>query len=171
MKYPKFMTAINTVCGYIAGGIVFGASLLAVMESILRKVFMSPTRWSLNFTQGVFIWAAFLGASWALQEVGHVSIDMVRDIVDKKTKSGKRLPRRAMALISYLICGFVLCVMLRAGWNLCLRAITYNQYAAYNFKFPLIISYSAIVVGSILMLMTIVFIILDILKGDDKYLA
>ncbi|MCL1805787.1 MAG: TRAP transporter small permease subunit [Clostridiales bacterium] len=171
MKYPKFMTMINKACGYISGAIILGASFLAVMESILRKVFLSPTRWSLNLTQGVFIWAAFLGASWALQEVGHVSIDMIRDVIDKHTKGAGRMPRRIIAICSYLACGFVLFVMLRAGWNLSLRAIQFNEYAAYNFKFPKIISYSAIVTGTVLMLLTIVFIILDLIKGNDKYLA
>ena len=171
MRYPTFMTKINTVCGYISGGIILAASFLAVMESILRKVFLKPTTWSLNLTQGVFIWAAFLGASWALQEVGHVSIDMVRDVIDRHTKGAKRMPRRIIAIGSYLASGFVLSVMLRAGWNLSLRAIQYNEYAAYNFKFPKIVSYSAIVVGSALMLLTIVFILLDLIKGNDKYLA
>jgi TRAP-type C4-dicarboxylate transport system permease small subunit len=72
MNYPKFMTKVNRCCAYISGGIVFGASLLAVIESILRKVFQSPTTWSLNLSQGIFIWAEFLGSSWVFQEIGHV---------------------------------------------------------------------------------------------------
>jgi TRAP-type C4-dicarboxylate transport system permease small subunit len=52
-----------------------------------------------------------------------------------------------------------------------MRAIQLNQMAPYNFKFPLIISYSAIVVGAVLQLLTILFIILDLFKGNDKYMA
>ncbi len=94
MNYPKIMSRINRCCAYISGVIVLAASVLAVMESILRKVFEAPTTWSLNLSQGVFIWAVFLGASWAFQEVGHVSIDMIRDIIDRRTKGKKRMPRR-----------------------------------------------------------------------------
>lgn len=171
MNYPKFMTKINKCCAYISGGIVLAASVLAVMESILRKFFLSPTTWSLNLTQGVFIWAVFLGSSYAFQEIGHVSIDMVRDIIDKHTKGEKRVPRRIIAIIGYLISGTVVGVIFYGGIKLCKRAISLNQLAPYNFKFPYIISYAAIVVGCILMLLTIICIILDLIKGNDKYLA
>jgi TRAP-type C4-dicarboxylate transport system permease small subunit len=103
--------------------------------------------------------------------VGHVSIDMVRDYIDRHTKGEKRWPRRIIAILGYLVCAFVLSVLLFAGWKLCMRAIQLNQMAPYNFKFPLIISYSAIVVGAVLQLLTILFIILDLFKGNDKYMA
>ena len=170
MKYPKFMTMINKVCAYICGGIVLGASCLAVMESILRKVFRAPTPWSLNLTMGIFIWAAFLGSAWAFQELGHVSVDMVRDIVDRRSKSPKRMPRRVMAIIGYLPPLAVCLAFFYGGWKLSARAISFNSYAPYNFKFPTIISYSAIVVGAVLMFATVVFIILDLFAGGDKYL-
>jgi len=171
VNYPKFLTRINKCCAYISGGIIFAGAALAVMESILRKVFASPTTWSLNLTQGVFIWAVFLGSSWAFQEIGHVSIDIVRDIIDSHTKSEKRMPRRIIAIFSYLVSAFVLGVILNGGIRLSIRAIKLNQMAPYNFKFPYIISYSAIVVGCVLMLLTIIAIILDLINGNDKYLA
>jgi len=169
MRYPKILTQINKFCSYISGIIVFGASALAVMESILRKVFSSPTSWSLNLTMGIFIWAAFLGSSYAFQALGHVSVDMFRDIMDKHTKGKKRVPRRIVSIIGYLISAFVIAFLLRGGWQLCQR-VGFRDLAPYNFKFPLIISYSAIVVGSGLMLVTLVFIILDLASGSDKYL-
>ena len=170
MKYPKVMTWVNRVCAYICGGVVLGASGLAVMESILRKIFRAPTPWSLNLTMGVFIWAAFLGSPWAFQELGHVSVDMVREMIDKRTKSPKRMPRRIIAIIGY-IPPLACCVaFFYGGWKLCARSIQFNSFAAYNFKFPLIISYSAIVAGAVLMGITIIFIILDLIAGGDKYL-
>jgi TRAP-type C4-dicarboxylate transport system permease small subunit len=170
LRYPKFMTVIDKIGAYVCGGIVLGASILAVMESILRKVFSAPTTWTLNLTSGIFIWAAFLGSSWAFQELGHVSIDLLRDYVDKRAKGEKRMPRRVMSLIGYAISFVVVTVFLYGGWLLCRRAINLNQLAPYNFKFPLIISYSAIVVGSVMMMLTLVFIILDLFAGGDKYM-
>ena len=169
-SYPMFMTRINRYTAYVSGGIVFAASCLAVMESIMRNGFASPTTWSLNLTSGIFIWAAFLGSSWAFQELGHVCVDLVRDVVDNRTKSENRMPRRIMSLIGYGISFVVVVVLLYGGWKLCERALTLGQLAPYNFKFPLIISYSAIVVGSVFMAMTVFFIIVDIVKGGDKYL-
>jgi len=170
LKYPKTMAWVNKVGAYICGGLVLGASALAVMESLLRKVFGSPTAWSLNLTMGVFIWAAFLGSSWAFQELGHVSVDMVRDIVDKHTKGPKRTPRRIMSIIGYVPPLAVCAAFFYGGWKLSARAIQFGSNAPYNFKFPYIISYSAIVVGAVLMFITVVFIILDLIAGGDKYL-
>ena len=171
MIYTKLITRINKYCAYISGGIVFAASILAVLESILRKIFSSPTTWTLNLSQGVFIWAVFLGSSWAFQEVGHVSVDMIRDIIDKHTKGAKRMPRRIIAIIGYFISAFVIGVILYGGLRLSQRAVSLKQMAPYNFKFPYIISYAAIVVGCILMLLTIIAVILDLISGNDKYLA
>ena len=170
MKYPKTMAWVNKAGAYICGGIVLGASALAVMESILRKIFTAQTAWSLNLTMGIFIWAAFLGSSWAFQELGHVSVDMVRDIVDKHTKNPKRTPRRIMSIIGYVPPLAVCAAFFYGGWKLCARAIAFNSYAPYNFRFPYVISYAAIVVGAVMVFVTILFIILDLIGGGDKYL-
>jgi TRAP-type C4-dicarboxylate transport system permease small subunit len=164
------MTMINRIGAYICGGLVAGASFLAVMESILRKVFISPTTWSLNLTMGIFIWGAFLGSSWAFQELGHVSVDMVRDMIDRRSKSPKRMPRRVMSIIGYIPPLAVCAAFFYGGLPLFLRAVAENQTASYNFAFPIAISYGAIVVGSVMMFFTVLFIILDLFAGGDKYL-
>lgn len=170
MKFPKIVDKINKFGAYTAGIIIFLSSALAVMESLLRKVFSAPTTWSLNLTQGIFIWAAFLASSYAFQELGHVTIDLFRDAIDKKTKGEKRMPRRIMSIIGYLMSFIVVCVFLYGGWLLCKKDIAFNQLAPYNFTFPLIISHAAIVVGSVMMIITLVCILADLIRGGDKYL-
>lgn len=170
LKYPKFMEKVNMAGAMVCGIIVFIAAALAVMESILRQFFGSPTVWSLNITCSVFIWAAFLGSSYAFQEHGHVAVDLVRDIVDRHTKRPDRLPRRIMAIVGY-ICSFVVVIcMLWGGWNATVRAIDLNQMAPYVFKFPQVVSTLPVVIGSVLMLLTLIFMILDLISGGDKYL-
>ncbi len=170
MRYPKFMVTVNKIGAYICGALVIGTSVLAVMESILRKVFASPTVWTLNLSTGIFIWAAFLGSAWAFQEHGHVTVDLFRSIADKYDKSGKHTLRRVMAIFGYLVSFIVMIAFLYGGWKLCVKAITFNQMAPYAFQFPYIISYAAIPVGSVMMMVTLIFIILDILGGGEKYL-
>ena len=170
MKYPKVMTWINRIGAYICGGLVVGASLLAVFESILRKVFRSPTSWSLNLTMGIFIYAAFLGSAWAFQELGHVSVDMVRELVDKHSKSPDRKPRRVMSIIGYIPSLAVCAAFFYGGWNRLTDALSIHANAPYSFVFPKAISYVAIVVGSVMMFFTVLFIILDLFAGGDKYM-
>lgn len=170
MKYPKLMGKINTVGAMICGVVVFGFALLAVMESVLRQVFNSPTVWTLNVTQSVFIWAAFMGSAYAFQEHGHVAVDLIRDLVDKHTKSPKRTPRRVMAVIGY-ICAFIVVIcILWGGWLQTVTAIELNQMESYVFKFPHVISTLPVVIGSVQMLVTLIFMILDIFAGGEKYL-
>ena len=170
MKYPKFMDRINKGGAILCGVIVFIFALLAVMESVLRQFFNSPTVWTLNITQSVFIWAAFLGSSWAFQEHGHVAVDLVRDLVDKHTRSPKRTPRRVMAVIGYVFAFvFVICI-LWGGWLATVKAINLNQMESYIFKFPHVISTLPAVIGSVQMLATLFFMILDIFAGGEKYL-
>ena len=167
------MYVINKIGAYFCGGYTLAISVLAVMESILRKVFASPTTWSLNLSTGLFIWAAFLGSSWAFQELGHVSVDLFRNLVDSRTQSEKRMPRRTMAIIGYIISFIVMCAFLYGGWFVTKQSINPNgsfALATYAFKFPLIISYLAIIVGSIQMMATLLFIILDLFAGGEKYL-
>ena len=164
------MEWVNKISASICGFIVLGTAVLAVFESIMRQAFNSPTIWTLNLSTGIFIWAAFLGSPWAFQELGHVSIDMIRNIIDKRAKGEKRLPRRIISIIGYLSSFTVVSMMLYGGVMLCQRALRFSALAPYAFRFPLIISYSAIVVGSVLMLVTLIFIILDLLAGGDKYM-
>lgn len=169
MKYPKFMEKINMWGAILCGVIVFVFALLAVMESVLRKI-GSPTVWTLNLTQSIFIWAAFLGSSYAFQEHGHVSVDLLRDVVDKHTKNPGRLPRRIMSIIGYICAFVVVLVILYGGWLQTVSSIELNQMEPYVFRFPHVVSTLPVVIGSVMMLATLVFIILDLIKGGDKYL-
>ena len=170
MRYPKFMEWVNKIGASICGFIVLGTAALAVFESLVRQFFNAPTTWTLNLSTGIFIWAAFLGSPWAFQELGHVSIDMVRNIIDKKTTGEKRWLRRIISIVGYLTSFTVISVFLYGGVIVSRRSIQLSQLAPYHFRFPMIISYSAIVVGSALMLITLVFIILDLFAGGDKYM-
>jgi TRAP-type C4-dicarboxylate transport system permease small subunit len=169
MKYPKFMDRINMSTAIICGVIVFVFAALAVMESVLRK-FGSPTVWTLNLTQSIFIWAAFLGSSYAFQEFGHVSVDLLRDVVDKHTKKPGRTPRRVMSIIGYICAAVVVLAFLYGGWLQTVSSIELNQMEPYVFRFPHVVSTLPVVIGSVQMLATLVFIILDLLNGGDKYL-
>jgi TRAP-type C4-dicarboxylate transport system permease small subunit len=170
LKYPKFMVKINMAGAIICGVIVFIFALLAVMESILRQFFDAPTVWTLNITQAVFIWAAFLGSSWAFQEHGHVAVDLFRDVVDKHTKRPDRLPRRIMAVIGYVCAFIVVACILWGGWIKTVSAINGNEMWPFVFKFPMVISTLPVVIGSVQMLVTLFFMILDIFAGGEKYL-
>ena len=170
MKYPEFLIKLNKACAGLSGIIIFLSAAMSVTESIRRQFFNSPTIWSLNIMCYTFIWAAFLGSGYAFQEQGHVAVDLLRDQVDKWTKKTGRKARRIMSVIGYCCSFVVVYCFLFGGWKLCVRAITFNQMANFPFTYPLIIPYTVIVIGSVLMMITLIFIVLDLFSGSDRFL-
>lgn len=169
MKYPKFMRRINGGAAFFSGTIVFLISVLAVFEAISRQFFNSPTKWTLNLSCYVFIWAIFLGSSYAFQEHGHVAVDLLRDFIDKKT-APSRTVRRVLAIIGYCISAVVIAVFLYGGVKLCEKSLAFGQMAPTTFPLPLFPFHLAIVVGCALMLLTLFFMILDLFSGSEEHL-
>ena len=169
MQYPKFMKTLNKWLARFSGGVILGISILAVFEAISRQLFGMPTNWTLNMSCYIFLWAIFLGSSYAFQEHGHVAVDLLRDFIDKKT-SPSRMPRRVISIIGYVLAFIVISIFLYGGWKLCVKGIELNQLAPVTFHLPLIWIYPAIVVGCILMLLTLFFIILDLFSSSETYL-
>ncbi|MDR1245619.1 MAG: TRAP transporter small permease subunit [Clostridiales Family XIII bacterium] len=167
MKYPKFMTLINQVLGCVSGSLIVAIGFLAVFEALARGAFSSPTSWTLDISSYFLIWAVFLGSAYAYQEKGHVAVDILRDLVGKRL--GKP-PRRAMAFAGYIIVLLVIIVLFRAGVIITLNAARLDQLTIANFQIPIAALYIAIVIGSVNMATTVVFIMLDIASGGEKYL-
>ena len=159
MRYPLFIRKLNKGISRVSGAIILLISALAVYEAIARHFFTSPTSWTLNFSCFIFLWAIFMGSAYAFQEHGHVAVDLLRDLIDKKNPSRKI--RRVVSVIGYCVSCVVVIVFFYGGWRLCVKAIELDQLAPVMFYFPLIWVYPAIVVGSALMLLTLAFIIMD----------
>lgn len=167
MKFPQFMERINTFCGIVSGVLIIVVGLLATMEGILRGTFSSPTSWSLDLCTYVLIWLVFLGSSYSFQEKGHVSVDLVKEIVGKRW--GEK-PVKWMNVIGYLMCLVVIAVLFWSGYDSLAGALKYGKLTVGNLQIPIAYLYSAMMVGSILMAVTVVFIIRDLLGNGKKYL-
>ncbi len=167
MKYPNFLRVFNQVLGRAAGVMVFAIGILSVFEAVMRAFFASPTSWSVDVCSYLLIWAVFLASPYAFQEKGHVAVDLLRDAVEKRWG---QTPRRVMSIIGYVISLVLIIFLLRAGIILAKAAIDTNQLTYANAQIPAIILWAAIVFGSIMMVITLVFILLDLFTKDEKYL-
>ena len=169
MKYPAFWKKVVDSLAFLSGCMVMLTAILSTYEAIAR-FFKTPTSWSLNFSTYILIWAMFLGASYAFQEHGHVAVDMLRDVADKISGRKNRLLRRCMAVIGYLMAVVFSAVLLYGGRFRVSRAMRLNAVTPNTTPIPLWILDAAIVAGSLLMLVTLVFILLDLLNKGEKYL-
>jgi TRAP-type C4-dicarboxylate transport system permease small subunit len=167
MKYPKFMSKLNAALAVAAGALVMLIALLAVMEGVLRSVFSSPTIWSVDISAYLLIIAAFFGSSYAYQEQGHVAVDFMKGIVEKH---GGKTPRRAMSIAGYVLSFAVVFAFLWTAGILGLKAVRFHSLTTNNVQVPMSVIYGVMALGSLVMLFTVFFIILDLFSDSEQYL-
>jgi TRAP-type C4-dicarboxylate transport system permease small subunit len=167
VKYPLMLEKINRRLAFFAGAVILATGVLAVFESISRTFFNSPTVWSIDFSVYIFIWAIFLGSPFAYQENGHVAVDLIRDIVERR---GGKTPRRVMAVAGYVFAEVTIFVLLYAAVKMAKFALSSHQITIALIQIPVFFLDMAMIVGSIMMAVTLIFIILDLFVGGEKYL-
>jgi TRAP-type C4-dicarboxylate transport system permease small subunit len=115
----------------------------------------------------------FTGSAYAFQAQGHVAVDMIRDFADKRSKGrlqGKRLPRRILAIYGYLMSIFYTSFIFYGVWNLFIRGITRNVWTTENPPIPQWVIHTPMIYGMVLMLITVIFMIMDIIAGGEEFL-
>jgi len=170
MGYPAFWKKTNDFLAFFSGSLVMIIAVITAYEAIARRIFASPTSWTLNASTYILIWTFFLASAYAFQEFGHVSVDMLRDFVDKYDKSKNRIARRGMSIAGYIMTMFYVGVLLLGGYRMTARALRFNILTSNTTPIPMWLLYVSIVVGAALMLITLIFIVLDLLKKGGKYL-
>jgi len=167
MAYPKKMARLNAILAIIGGGGFTCIAIITVGESLSRTFFGISSSWSLDLCTYFLLWSIFLSSPWAFQEKGHVAVDLLRDFIQKLF--GIK-PRKVMSLVGYALVTFVMIMLLRSAYRLASDAIYYNKLTTANLQIPAIYLDVGIIVGTVFMLVTVVFIILDILSGGKRYL-
>ena len=167
MKYPAFLKKFNSALAAVSGTLMLAIAFLAVMESVLRTIFKSPTMWSVDISSYFLLCSIFLGCSYAYQEKGHVGVELFRDMIQRRWGTA---PRRAVAVIGYTMALIVVIVTLIAVKNLLLPALEVRQTTFANVTIPISFLYVIMIIGSALMAITVVFIILDLIAREDKYI-
>lgn len=172
MHYPQFWRKIIDKLGMFSGFLIIIIAAFSVVEAALRYFFDSPTGWALNVCQYLLVYMIFMSSPYAFQEGGHVAVDMVLNAVDKRDKSGKRLPRRIMASIGYVFAAIFIGIIAYGAFELTLTAIEKSRMTSQIPVIPLWILYVPMVIGCIMMLLTLIFMIIDCLntKTEGKYL-
>lgn len=163
MKFPKALEKGNRFLSIVSGVLIFAISFLAVIEVISRNIFHNPTIWTADMCYYLLIWAIFLGAGFAFQEHGHVRVDLVLNLM-------KRRLRRVISAISYCFAIFFCTILGIYCWKFFVQCVSMNRKTYAMLPIPQAILVFSMVLGCVLMVVTLVFIILDIAADGDKYL-
>lgn len=166
MKFPKFMKKINEVLAVISGCMLMAIALLSVFEGIMRSVFHSPTIWTLDLSLYLLVWAIFLGSSYAYQAKGHVAVDFLKDIIEKLFGTTSR---RVLSVVGHLISIAVCALFLYTTAQMAVSAVELNQLTNANIQIPAIWLWIGMVIGSVAMLATCIFILLDTFTESKEY--
>jgi TRAP-type C4-dicarboxylate transport system permease small subunit len=167
MKFPELLRRFNAALALLSGVIILIIGILTTMEGIARGLFNAPTTWSLNVAQYLLIWAIFLGSAYAFQEKTHVAVDFIREGV------GNRWGKGAQRILS--LCGYTFAFVYVAiiAWNsidMLKLAIKYDTLTLGIVQIPIVWLYLAMLIGSLSMIVTLFFIILDLIGKRKTYI-
>ena len=167
MKYPKIFRKINNFLGVISGSLVLAVALINVYEVICRGVFNRPTGWTMDVSTYLLLWIIFSGVAYSLQVKGQVSTEMIRVLL---RKLNLKLLLRIIAIACYLVGMVVAGVFLYCGIYMTKIAIMYNRLTVASAQIHQAFLTVSLIVGGVLLSLTLIFIIIDILGGNDQYI-
>jgi TRAP-type C4-dicarboxylate transport system permease small subunit len=168
MKYPTILRKFNKALGAVSGVLLLAIAIMSVMESILRTIFISPTKWTVDISAYFLLIAIFLGAGYAYQEKGHVGVELFKDLIEKHFG---QLPRRIMSIGGYVLSIVVIMATMISVYLLLIPALEINQTTFANITIPIAVLYTVMIIGSVIMAVTVFFIILNLIKKDsDEWL-
>ena len=165
-SFPR-VRRINHIAAVVSGILIFIISLLCFLETIARNLFSQPTSWTLDISTYLLIWAFFLGSAAAFQEKTHVSVDFFRDMIAGLLG---RLWGRILAVAGYLFSLVYISILFVATIYLIKDALDLQKLTLAVIQIPVVYLYLAMLLGSIMMIVVVIFIILDLLHKRDQYL-
>jgi TRAP-type C4-dicarboxylate transport system permease small subunit len=167
MRYPKLIEKVNKTMGDIAGILVFIIAALSAIQAVMNGLFSKPIPWSLEISQYMLIWIVFLGSALAFQDKKHTAVDFIRDAIGNRWGKGVR---RVLTLIGYCAVLFYLAVLLWSSVTMIVDAFKLSKLTTATVQIHINYLYFAMLLGTILMLITVIFIVLNLMGGEEKYL-
>jgi len=167
LEFPPILKRLNRISAIIAGILIFFIGVLSTMEGIVRGFFSSPTSWSVDISVYMLIWAIFLATASAFEDKNHVSVDFVREGMGRRWGSGVQ---RSLAIVSYIMALVYVVAFTWSSLSILYDAVKYGKLTRAIVQIPVSYLYIGMVVGSIAMLVTLVFIIVTLFSGKNDYL-
>lgn len=156
-----FVVNINKGAARLAGGLIFIISLFAGYEALSRNLFGMPTKWSLNISQFLLLYAVFLGSGYCFLRGGHIRIEIV-------TARIKGASHRVLMATGYVIAAVYVAVLGWKGYEVLSKAYKHHWLTLTTIQVPAVYVYFAIPLGCFLMLLALVVIITNSLRDKES---
>ena len=102
--------AFNAVEETLIAAILGAMTLVTFANVVARYVFNDNILWALETTSYLFAWLVLLGAGYAVKTTAHLGVDAVINVASPPV-------RRALALLTALICVVFSLLLLKGAWD------------------------------------------------------
>lgn len=150
----------NAGLGNIAGIFILITGFLAVVDALART-FFTPIDWIVDVNKYLLLLTVFFSSAYCFQEKGHVEVDMLREFLGKRF--GIKV-EKFMSIIAYLISIIFVTVLLIGSIDMTVEAISNGSLTNGMLQIPLSVLTLVMTAGSILMAVTLVFIIFELAR-------
>lgn len=121
-----------------------GLMLLVFHEVIVRYIFNSPTLYSVELSEYLLIFVAFMSIGWVLKKDRHVAVTFVINFLSPKVRSWLDV---FTSLLTMVFCG----ILVWKGGESAITAYTGDYHSSSLMNFPLWIPYSFIPLGALVL--------------------
>ncbi len=131
--------------------------LLVFHEVVSRYIFDKPTTYSVELSEYLLLFGAFVGAGWVMREDKHVRMHSFTNL----------LPPRVRQVVSFFMSTIVLCfctILIWQGTKAALMAFRGGYHSSSLLNVPMWIPYSIIPLGSFLLALQVV-----VLLGNQMF--
>lgn len=147
---------------YIAGGLILLTTFMTFYEVMSRSLFHQPTSWATELSIYAIMGSCFLGSAYAVRTYSHITVDLVLNAVNDRT-------RTIMAYISnFLGLGFSVIFTLYSFWHV-VKTFNLQVKSSSLLRIPMYIPESFLVVGGVLLCIAFILQLIDggAHKGGD----
>lgn len=158
VSYGKFLKAITTLVGVIAGALVLFCGFTIVWEIIARGLLDSPTEWVMEISTYCVVIAGFLGMGVAYAGKKHIHVDVFLSRMSAKSRTYAEVVTSLMGI-------FYSFIFMVESWSMTMLSLELNNCAPTTLGTPLWIPQMAMPIGfGVLFLQIIRTLLEDILK-------
>jgi C4-dicarboxylate transporter DctQ subunit len=105
-KISNIFDHVTNFLAILAGVLVVAMMLLMTFEALLRYFFRIGLAWATEISEYMLFLIGFFGAAWLLKKRGHVSLDMMNNLLNPKAQTILNMVTSAIGVIVCLIIGW-----------------------------------------------------------------